>query len=231
MIHILEDESDFSQPLAEILESMGFSVQVSESIAAFKALDLKGIDLLVLDRSLPDGDGLNLLNEIRRESDLPVIILTGLSAISERVRGMNADADHYLVKPVDIDELLAIIQRYERKQSYAAAVSQEEVWQLDAKTWVLTAPTGIPVMLTYREAQLIGKFSGIPGKSVHREELVAAMGFLPDAYDFRRLETMVSRLRKKLGEHGVDFPLTTIYGGSYALQAQLEMTGVFNDLS
>lgn len=229
-IQIIEDEPDFSQPLAEVLEAVGYEIRIADSIAAYKAnVDLDAIDLLILDRTLPDGDGLDLLPVIRQQSDVPVIMLTGMSAINERVRGMNADADHYLVKPVDIDELLAIIQRHERKRSRADAVAPEGGWSLDARTWVLTSPTGAEVNLTHREARLISKFSGIPGMSVHRDQLVSAMGFVPDVYDFRRLETMMSRLRKKLSEGGLeDFPLATIYGGSYALHAKLVTHGSFS---
>ena len=228
-IQIIEDEADFSQPLAEVLEATGYQVRIADSIEAYKAeAGLEEIDLLILDRTLPDGDGLDLLPEIRQRSDLPVIVLTGMSAIDERVRGMNADADHYLVKPVDIDELLAIIQRHERKSRQVDMLATGGAWALDARTWVLTSPNGIAVTLTHREAQLIGKFVGIPGESVHRDQLVAAMGFAPDVYDYRRLETMMSRLRKKLSESGMnEFPLATIYGGSYAFHAQLVVQGVF----
>jgi DNA-binding response OmpR family regulator len=221
-IQIIEDETDFSQPLTEVLEATGYATRVAVSIAAYKAeADIAKIDLLILDRTLPDGDGLSLLPEIRQRSNLPVIVLTGMSAIHERVHGMNADADHYLVKPVDIDELLAIIQRHKRKKSRDVP-GRTGAWKLDARAWVLTSPSGMAASLTQREARLIGVFAGIPGEPVHRDQLVAAMGFAPGAYDFRRLETMMSRLRKKLSESGLEeFPLVTIYGGGYALHADL----------
>lgn len=227
-IQIIEDEPDFSQPLSEVLEEVGYETRIVNSIAAYKVhANLSAIDLLILDRTLPDGDGLDLLPIIREHSNLPVIVLTGMSAVHERVRGMNADADHYLVKPVDIDELLAIIQRHERKQGVEVSVPAG-AWVLDAATWVLTSPNGQAANLTNREARFVGQFAGAPGESLHRDRLVEAMGFAPEVYDFRRLETMMSRLRKKLSESGLEsFPLVTIYGGSYAFNAHLVMQGSF----
>ena len=139
-IQIIEDESDFSEPLAEMLRAEGYTVRIFASLAeAQDTAWLATTDLVILDRAFPDGDGLSLLPGIRQSSNLPVIILTGAGAIEERIRGLDADADYYLVKPVDVDELFAVIRRYDRKQSgIADVVDQKAIWHLDAATWSLT---------------------------------------------------------------------------------------------
>lgn len=222
-ILIVEDEPGFSQPLSEILSFAGFQVSVLATLSEFRRFaNIRATDLLILDRTLPDGDGLTLLPEIRQISDMPVVILTGLGAASERIRGLNADVDHYLVKPVDIEEILALVQRLSRK--HHQHLTQNGAWSLDTSSWSLTSPTGRIAKLTHREALLMTKFAGIPGESVHRDVLVEAMGFIPAVFDFRRLESTLSRLRKKLEEHGFEkFPLETIYGGKYAFNAQLNL--------
>ncbi len=222
-ILIVEDEPGFSQPLSELLTSSGFEVQVVKTLAEFKRVaSIRSTDLLILDRSLPDGDGLSLLTEIRQVSELPIIVLTGLGAQVERIRGLNADVDHYLVKPVDIEEVLALVQRHERKMRQNHA--RNGAWALNTRTWSLISPEGRLAKLTHREALLMSKFAGIPGEPVYRDALVEAMGFMPAVYDFRRLESTLSRLRKKLDETGFEkFPLENIYGGKYAFNALLNL--------
>ena len=229
-IQIIEDESDFSEPLAEMLRAEGYTVRIFASLAeAQDTAWLATTDLVILDRAFPDGDGLSLLPGIRQGSNLPVIILTGAGAIEERIRGLDAVADYYLVKPVDVDELFAVIRRYDRKQSgIADVVDQKAIWHLDAATWSLTAPSGLVIALTHREALLMANFAVCPGLAVHRDSLASSMGFAPNAYDFRRMESMLSRLRKKIQAAGIDdFPLKTVYGGRYAFHAILKVQGVF----
>ena len=222
-ILIIEDEPGFSQPLSELLNSVGFKVEVIESLSDFRhSANILAFDLLILDRSLPDGDGLSLLAEIRQASRLPIIILTGLGAIGDRVLGLNADADHYLVKPVDIEEVLALVQRYQRKRQQNLA--PHSAWLLNTRTWSLISPAGQVAKLTHREALMLSKFVGIPGKPLGRDVLVEAMGFIPAVYDFRRLDSTLSRLRKKLDDCGcAEFPLENIYGGKYAFNEPLNL--------
>lgn len=220
---LVEDETGFSQPLSELLATVGYEVQTVNSINAFRTLaNLQTTDLLILDRSMPDGDALSLLPEVREVSNLPVIVLTGLGTIKDRILGLEADVDHYLVKPVDIEEVLALVQRHERKAKMLAA--HMNAWVLNTSTWLLTSPCGLEIELTHREALLLASFVNKAGKPFHRDTLVAAMGFVPDVYDFRRLESMLSRLRKKISESGIPiFPLENIYGGKYAFNAFLTL--------
>lgn len=225
MVHkilVVEDEPDFQAALTEILTIQGYEVIALSNCAGFKELAVPGaFDLAILDRTLPDGDGICILEKIRETSFTPVIMLTGVSQFSERIRGMDADADHYLIKPVNIKELLAIIRRLLRRNTQPDAPAAD-AWRLDTQSWGLRSPAGIEVLLTHRECEVLKCFAGLIGEVVHRDSIVKALGFNPLVYDMRRLETMVSRLRKKLELAGIEeFPLQTVYGTGYALHAEL----------
>lgn len=86
------------------------------------------LDVLIVDRQLPDGDGLEAVALHRQSSDSPVIVLTALGQLPERVAGMEADADYYLVKPVVMDELIALLRRLQRKQQ----LSESQYWTVSA---------------------------------------------------------------------------------------------------
>ena len=228
MVHkilVVEDEPDFQAALTEILTIQGYDVIALSNCAEFKDYVAQGsFDLAILDRTLPDGDGICILEEIRETASTPVIMLTGVSQFSERIRGMDADADHYLIKPVNIKELLAIIRRLLRRNTQPTEPAID-AWRLDAHSWTLRSPAGVEVILTHRESEVLKCFAGFVGEVVHRDLIVKALGFDPMVYDMRRLETMVSRLRKKLELSGIeDFPLQTVYGTGYALHAELRLT-------
>lgn len=149
-ILLVEDETDFRETLAEVLEIQGYTVIALQDMAAFdQQLQPNQFDLAILDRTLPDGDGIDLLKRIRQHSAVPVILLTGLSQLSEKLRGMEADADHYLVKPVDLLELLSIIRRLLRRdQAKSTPPVTRDAWLLDLNAWRLRSPAEVHVLPT-----------------------------------------------------------------------------------
>lgn len=191
-------------------------------MAAFDRTYAPGhFDLAILDRTLPDGDGIDILKRIRQHSAMPVILLTGVSPLDERLRGMEADADHYLVKPVDLLEVLSIIRRLLRR-GVAPATVISAAWELDLNAWRLRSPAGAAVILTHRETLLLKCFVGKQGEAVHRDDIVRTLGFNPAVYDMRRIETLVSRFRKKLELAGlVGFELQSAYATGYALHVPM----------
>jgi DNA-binding response OmpR family regulator len=221
-ILLLEDEIDFQEVLSEILCLQGYEVISFQTVAAFnKWYRPDCFNLAILDRTLPDGDGLDVLKRIRMDSATPVILLTGMSQSVEKIRGLDADADHYLTKPVDMKELLAIVRQLLRR-SMPHGNNQNKAWRVDINAWRLISPSGLEAALTHRECVLLKCFIDQSGKVVQRDGIVEAMGFNPMVYDMRRLETMVSRLRKKIEAADMEeFPLQTVYGVGYALHADL----------
>jgi two-component system, OmpR family, response regulator len=207
---IVEDETDFREGLCDLLNLEGFQAYGVGSFASYKAWRASNsCDLLILDRNLPDIDGLEILKIHRRTENTPAIMLTGAGLIEDRIQGMNADADYYLVKPVMTDELIAILKRFERKLNEAG---QADAWMLDLVRWQITTPNSIKISLTKSEVSIM----------VSRDEVIEALGGDPMTYDPRRLEIAIRRLRKKMEDNTTDvFPLTTVYGEGYSFNSPI----------
>lgn len=217
---IVEDETDFREGLCDLLNLEGFQAYGVGSFASYKAWrSSNSCDLLILDRNLPDIDGLEILKIHRRTENTPAIMLTGAGLIEDRIQGMNADADYYLVKPVMTEELIAILKRFERKFNEAG---QADVWMLDLVRWQITTPDSIKISLTKSEVSIMACFIERAGMAVSRDDVIEALGGDPMTYDPRRLEIAIRRLRKKMEDNTTDvFPLTTVYGVGYSFNSPI----------
>ena len=216
---VVEDEPIYREALCDMLNLEGFAADGVASIAGYKAWRLThACDVLIVDRRLPDGDGLALIPLHRSQNDAPVIVLTALGRLEDRLAGIDADADHYLVKPVATCELVAILRRCQRQAKHR----RRAAWDLDTVAWRLRAPGGAEVALTRREVLFLAAFIGKPGATVARPALAETLGEDPAIFDPRRLEIMVRRLRRKVEAAGAaDFPLATVYGAGYAFNGLL----------
>lgn len=221
-ILVIEDDQDYREALCDMLALEGYFSEGVGSVEAFYALPNKEkYKLLLLDRNLPDGDGLEILEAHRKISSVPVIFITCEGRIEDRVASMNADADYYLVKPVNPSELLSIVQRCFRRRE---STGEANVWKIDLVAWSLQDPSGKEVSLTRTETLLLRTFADKPGIAVCRDEIIVALGKHPDAYDHRRLEVAIRRLRKKAEEAQlIKLPLDTVYGIGYVLNAELKL--------
>ena len=219
-LHVLvvEDEVAFREGLCDLLNLQGFAASGVGSIASFNAWRRnQSYDVLVVDRQLPDGDGLNIVAAHRLAARGPVIVLTAKSALHERIEGIEADADYYLQKPVETDELIALLRRFQRRVQDCVTTN----WQLDAERWILISPSSISVSLTRNELRLLACFVEHSGITRHKADVVRALDHDPATYDLRRLEVLVRRLRNKVESAAGDFPLITIYGVGYSFNAVL----------
>ena len=220
-ILVIEDEIDFREVLVDLLKLKGYEATGIDSIAAYSRIENRdSFHLIILDRTLPDGDGLDILKLHRQISNIPVIILSGLGDADERVRGLTADADYYLVKPVVMPELLAIIKRYSQKE--IASLKQQSKWTLLLQRWQLISPNGVVIELSNSETLFLNCFKNTEGIGVDRNIIIESLGYRREAYDVRRLESLVSRLRNKVKDVGAEaFPLNTVYGTGYAFNEPL----------
>lgn len=211
-ILLVEDEIDFREGLIELLTLEGFDAFGLGSIAECDAwLFSNTCDIAILDRNLPDGDGLDILRSHAPNKPIVSILLTCEGQSHDRIAGMNADADYYLVKPFPADELIAILRRLERRLMTHKSATTE--WALNPIRWEMTTPGHLDIELTKSEFALLSCFIDKPGVTIRREQIIIGLGFNPDNYDTRRLEVMVRRLRKKVEDAGIaKFPLQTIYG-------------------
>lgn len=221
---VVEDDLNLRESLLECLELAGLEVDVTGSaIEFYQALNCASYDVAVVDIGLPDQSGYEVVDFIRRNTKLGVIILTARSSIEDRVKGYDAGADLYLVKPVDCRELAAAIRNLaDRSSSLAKNIPKStNPWVLDKMQWRLATPVGIEVKLTAKEMQLLEILVTAAGQAVSREQLMAALEYdSQDQYGNRALDAMVGRLRKKIEETvGHDAPIQTIHGVGYCFSA------------
>lgn len=223
-ILVIEDEIDFREVLVDLLKLKSYEATGIDSIAAYSRIENPDhFHLIILDRTLPDGDGLDILRLHRQRSNIPVIILSGLGDADERVRGLTADADYYLVKPVVMPELLAIIKRYSQKE-IESLNKQPSKWILLLQRWQLISPNGVVIELSNSETLFLNCFKNTGGTGIDRNIIIESLGYRREAYDVRRLESLVSRLRNKVKDAGVEaFPLNTVYGTGYAFNEPLDI--------
>ncbi|WP_131111512.1 response regulator [Sulfuricystis thermophila] len=200
-ILLAEDDPHLGDGLMVGLRQEGYAVDwVKDGAAADLALKTEAYDLLVLDLGLPRQTGLAVLAALRaRGQSLPVLILTARDATSDKVQGLDAGADDYLVKPVDLDELAARVRALLRR---AAGRSQPQLClgelTLDPAARQVTL-AGKPVELSAREFALLQVLLENAGRVMTRAQLEASLYGWRDEPDSNALEVHIHHLRKKLG--------------------------------
>jgi two-component system, OmpR family, response regulator len=166
------------------------------------------VNLVILDLRLGSEDGLDLLREVRLNSELPVIIITGhRRGDIDRVVGLELGADDYLTKPFNLRELLARVRAVLRRFDVGRAASARDSergrfrfsgWQLDRKTRRLVDPAGSPVTLTKGEYAMLVAFLEAPQRPLSREHLLQATRVHDDDVFDRSIDVQILRLRRKL---------------------------------
>ncbi|TDQ84065.1 winged helix family two component transcriptional regulator [Dongia mobilis] len=199
---LVEDEAILGAAVRDHIAAAGHAVDWMQNLADAE-LSLRSVDygLVLLDLALPDGSGLDLLRNLRRRNDRrPVIILTARDRISDRIDGLNAGADDYLVKPFDLDELTARIGAVARRAndnvSPVLPVGELEI----AQTIRQVSRRGERIELTRREWAILDELLRRPGAIVSRERLEEGLYAFGSEIESNAVEVYVSRLRKKLGK-------------------------------
>jgi two-component system, OmpR family, response regulator RegX3 len=199
-ILVVEDEEAISEPLAEHLERDGFEVDVAGTLTeAHEAFGKTAPDLILLDVMLPDGDGMDFCRDIRKESDIPIIILTARGEEIDRVLGLELGADDYVVKPFSARELTARVRAIMRRGKATERRGPIEVGPivLDPAARTVTK-NGVPIELAAREFDLLHILMSNPGQVMRREQI---MDEVWDPHWFgptKTLDVHISWLRKKL---------------------------------
>ncbi|MHA3840511.1 response regulator [Sphingomonas aestuarii] len=216
---IVEDNVRISGLTARGLQPFGFSCDCVATLAdADHAIELYAYDALVLDLGMPDGDGAAWLVDRRRNRlYTPVIMLTARSALGDRVTGLDAGADDYLVKPFAIEELAARLRALLRRPgSRTDPVIAIGPLRFDAATRSATYETA-PLHLTQREAALLELMMTRAGSVVTRTQIESSIYTFNEPVTSNALEALVSRLRRKLAVHGVGEMLITLRGVGYLM--------------
>lgn len=221
---IVDDDERIRGLLQKFLVRNGFLVSVARDAAQARRI-LAGLefDMIVMDVMMPGEDGVTLTRELRKRMGTPILLLTARGEAANRIEGLEAGADDYLVKPFEPKELLlrinAILRRVPvvkpvepvRQVIHLGAVRYDldrgEMWRGEA-----------PVRLTATEALLMRVFAAAPGVAISREKLVADQGSI-DAAQERAVDVQITRLRRKI-EDDPKAPryLQTVRGEGYMLQ-------------
>jgi two-component system, OmpR family, response regulator QseB len=198
---LVEDDPMIGEAIRAGLKREGFAVDwVHDASTAAQVLHSEPFSLLLLDLGLPGGDGLELLEALRaRGEGLPVLILTARDAVSDRVAGLDAGADDYLVKPFDLDELAARIRALlRRKSGRPAPVISHFGVALDPATHRVTRD-GVEVALSPREFALLQLLMERPGTILSRAQLEERLYGWGEEVESNAVEVHIHGLRKKLG--------------------------------
>jgi DNA-binding response OmpR family regulator len=226
-ILVVEDDGAIRRGIVHALRFQGYQTLEAENRESGREQALaQEIDLVLLDLVLPDGDGLQILSEIReRGSRPPVIILTARGDEEERVRGLKLGADDYVVKPFSVKELLARVEAVLRRspeRPEVETVIRFPGGALDAARSELRFDDGAVCALPGREAELLEYLARNPGRVVSREELLARVWRMnPEVVETRTVDMHVARLREKLRDDA-DNPriIVTVRGRGYLFEAQ-----------
>lgn len=218
-ILILEDEPKIASFLRRGLSEEGHMVEVAGDLR--QARDLLGratFDLLLVDRMLPDGDGLSLVRDLRRQGErTPVLCLTARDRVEERVEGLNGGADDYLVKPFSFDELLARVAALARRSGVSGGkvvVGDLEV-DLDAlRVW----RGGHEVRLTAQEFRLLRVLAENPGRVVSRTRLLESAWDLHHDPGTNVVDVYIGYLRGKIDKGHERALIHTVRGLGYVLE-------------
>ena len=152
-----------------------------------------------------------------------MIMATALGNLEDKVNGLNAGADSYMVKPVELEELLAVVRRLAQRleRSHAKPIPH---WLIDCIHWLLIAPNGDTLKLTNSEVVLLGAVAKCPGQHVARDIIIRALGHNPKTYDSGRLKILAQRLRNKVSDNlSLTLPLETVHGLGYAFTAKISL--------
>ena len=231
-ILIVDDDPEIRRLLADYLAKNGFETFVARNgREMWQALERHAIDLVVLDLSLPDADGLTLCRDLRAKSSLPVLMLTARGEDTDRIVGIEMGADDYLVKPFNPRELLARIKTILRRTRALPPNLRPEPqrclafagWRLDTATRTLLAPDGVMVPLSGGEYRLLRILLEHPNRVLNRDQLMELIhGREAEAYD-RAIDVQVSRLRQRLRDDCREPQLIkTVRGEGYVLAASVD---------
>jgi two-component system, OmpR family, response regulator QseB len=221
-ILIVEDNDRLADLIGRGLADHGFVPDLVTSLRdASHALQGAGFDAIILDLGLPDGDALAWLGRERSRAGFPpVLILTARDALEDRVSGLDAGADDYLIKPVETAELAARLRALLRRPgNRSAPVIRIGNLQFDTASRVARRDDAV-IELSRRETDLLELLMRRAGAVVRRSAIADALYHFDEPVTPNAIEAIVSRLRQKLGSAGTEDALITIRGMGYMLKDQ-----------
>ena len=218
MVHVLvvEDDVRFNQIVCASLNAAGYAVQgCTNASEAFDALHDSGADIIISDIMMPGIDGFEFIEDVRRiNKRIPILLMTARDDLSAKRQGFRAGIDDYMVKPIDLDELLLRIEALLRR----ARIEDEK--RLTVGKTVLDAEEvsvyvdGTPVTLTLREFQITYKLLSYPRRTFSRAQLMDEFWSGETSASLRAVDVYITRIREKFSGCE-DFKIVTVHGLGY----------------
>lgn len=231
-IAVVEDDLDLLDTMLEYLKSQGYPAWGARNAEDFyRRFAVDAVDVVVLDIGLPGEDGISVARHLRDQPKLTIIIVSARDALDDRLAGLKAGADRYLVKPVDLIELVANIEAVGRRSTssasiFAAGRIQEEksttgFWRLTKHDCRLTGPGGKTIDLTGREFLLLKCLFEAHGETISKRVVADKIIGSRVVNSDERLDVLLARLRKKCRDSlGLPLPIKTLHQVGYAFTAQ-----------
>ena len=207
---LVEDETSIAEPFARALQREGFDAEVAPTAAAARRLfEERRPSIVLLDLTLPDGDGRELCRVWRRDTNVPIIMLTARGTETDRVVGLELGADDYVVKPFSVAEVAAriraVLRRARPDAEPAASLERVALGELEIDPATRSATlSGTDIALTRKEFDLLARLARDAGRVVSREDLMA------DVWDenwfgsTKTLDVHIGFLRRKIGDDATD---------------------------
>ncbi|WP_314650708.1 response regulator transcription factor [uncultured Microbacterium sp.] len=218
-ILIVEDDDRVAAALDAFLARSGYAtVRASDGVEAMQMLGAD-TEVVLLDLGLPDVDGIDLCRRIRGRSEVPIVIVTARSQVAERIKGLRAGADDFVVKPYDVHELLARIEAVTRRnrpvrpESDGLVTIQAGAVEIDLVTRQVRIE-GSVVELTPKEFDIVAVLARYPGVAVPKDRLIREVWNTDWRGFAHSLEVHVGAIRKKTGTHRI---IDTVRGVGYRL--------------
>jgi len=228
---IVDDDADIRSLLAAQLEAEGYRILQAADCSEFeRQFGAHDVDLVILDLTLPDGDGLALCRKLRAQSSTPVIMLTARGDPGDRVAGLELGADDYVCKPFEPRELLARVRNILRRAHFPEAKNSVNARYIVFGYWTLDVPMrrvidtdGRAVILSGTEFRMLRLLIDHAGEVLSREQINALGGSHGDDSLARAVDLQISRIRGKLNDFGPPYSIiSTVRHKGYCFMAPIK---------
>lgn len=216
-ILLVEDHERLAGFIVKGLAPAGFSVDhVTTLDDALSALSTTHYDEIALDLGLPDGDGLEIVRTLREQrNSVPILVITARDGLQDKVKGLNAGADDYLLKPFEMEELIARLRALLRRPGNVLGTTLTNGnLSFDAVAREATVD-GEPLVLSRKELGLLELLLRRAGRTVAKEAIEQSLYSFNEAASQNGIEVLVHRLRRKLSDAGADQQIHTLRGVGY----------------
>ncbi|MBI6872298.1 response regulator transcription factor [Clostridium aciditolerans] len=226
LIYIADDEIKIQELIKMFLEKEGYDVQVfSDGETLLKAFMKRPSDMLILDIMMPQLDGLTLCSEIRKESNVPIIIISAKDSESDKIAGLMLGSDDYMTKPFSPVELVLRVKSIFRRMEFEKVpkVNQADITVSDITIHIegrYAVCNGQDLKLTPMEFNLLLYLAKNVNRGISREELLNKVWGFDSEVDTRATDDMIKRIRKKIAGTGSSLKIETLWGFGFKISDQ-----------